>query len=365
MVQAATDEGRVLISDLRLLIVEDDERDLATFRGTTERYEDEKTKSIDLVECKSLAEAKSKVDNTFDGAIIDLKLGMEGGEGNQVASQINKEKFPIPIAILTGTPEVVDPTIPYVGVFTKGEPDAAFDKLLDLFGEICQTGVTRILGGRGTIQAMLGSVFWSSLMPQIDSWKTYAETNPDGTEKALLRHTLSHLIQLIDEDVEDCFPEEFYLHPPPNADVRTGSILRERETDNRFVVMSPSCDLVFRQDGKRKTDRILVAEVVAPRKIFAWHDGSDIDSFSKGRQNDLRRVLRNSVHFYYHCLPKTDFSPLGFIDFRRLHSMSECEMNSRFQLPPWSQMSPSFTKDLVSRFSSYYARQGQPDIDFG
>ena len=28
------------------------------------------------------------------------------------------------------------------------------------------------------------------------------------------------------------------------------------------------------------------------------------------------------------------------------------------------QISPSFVKDIVARFSSYYARQGQPNIDF-
>lgn len=349
---------------LKLLLVEDFEDDLVIFRRTTERYERQSGRSIELVECKNIAEALERIDNTFDGAIIDLKLGVAGGEGNRVAKQIVAAQFAIPIAILTGTPAEVDPSIPSVGVFTKGEMDAGFDNVLDRLWTIHRTGITRILGGRGTIQAMLGDVFWKGLMPQIDSWTTYANTDSDGTEKALLRYTLNHLLQLIDEDVEHCFPEEFYLHPPPTTDVRTGSILTEHDTGTRFVVMSPSCDLVIRRDGKRKTDRILVAEVVPPKNLFCWHDGSDMDSFSKKRQRDLLKALKNDRGFYYHCLPKTDFSPLGFMDFRRLHSVSECEMGLRFQLPPCSQISPPFTKDIVSRFSSYYARQGQPDINF-
>lgn len=353
------------MSSLRLLLVEDNEKELETFRRTTERYKSENTRRIEIVECKTVSEATLKIDNTFDGAIIDLRLGTEGGEGNQIASQINRDKFPIPIAILTGTPEAVDDSIPYIGVFTKGEPEASFDNVLDLFWSVYCTGITRILGGRGSIQRMLGGVFWTNLMPKIDKWIEHTYRNPARVEDALLRYTLNHLLQLIDEDVEQCFPEEFYLHPPPTSDVRTGSILTERDTDNRFVVMSPSCDLVIRQDGTRNTDRILVAEVVPPRNLFSWHDGSDMDSFSKKRQRDLLKALRNNKGFYYHCLPKTDFSPLGFMDFRRLHSVSECEMDSRFQLPPCSQISPPFTKDIVSRFSSYYARQGQPDIDFG
>ena len=352
------------MSSLRLLLVEDNERELATFRNTTERYEDEKTRKVELVECKTVAEAISKVDNTFDGAIIDLRLGAEGGEGNQITDEINKRKFPIPIAILTGTPEAADQSTPYVGVFTKGESNAAFDNLLDLFWDIHRTGLTRILGGRGTIQSMLGGVFWNSLMPQIESWTTYAATNPDGTEKALLRYTLNHLIQLIDEDIEHCFPEEFYLYPSPTDDICTGSVVVERDSGSRFVVMNPSCDLVVRSNGRRKTDMILVVEVVQPSELLDWfnHQGNYI--LSNKKRGELGRALRNSFADCYHCLPRTGFFELGFLDFRRLSASSECEFKQKFEMPPFAQISPPFIKDVVARFSSYYARQGQPDIDF-
>ena len=324
----------------------------------------EKRRPIELVECKSIAEATTKVDNTFDGAIIDLKLGTVGGEGNQVAGQINRDKFPIPIAILTATPEEADQAIPYVGVFTKGEADAAFDNLLDLFWSIHGTGLTRILGGRGTIQSMLGDVFWKSLMPQIDSWIGYALTNPDETEKALLRHTLNHLIQLIDEDIERCFPEEFYLYPSPTDDIRTGSIVIERGTGSRFVVMSPSCDLVVRRNGKRKTDMLLVTEVVPPSALLSWYGCVDASEWSNNKRGELKRALQNSFSDYHHCAPAAGCLELGFLDFRRLSVSSEDEFEERFQMPPYAQIAPPFIKDVVARFSSYYARQGQPDINF-
>ncbi|MFQ2549269.1 hypothetical protein ACK305_18520, partial [Aeromonas caviae] len=41
---------------------------------------------------------------------------------------------------------------------------------------------------------------------------------------------------------------------------------------------------------------------------------------------------------------------------------SEAELSSQYD-KPLIQISPAFVKDIVSRFSSYYARQGQPDID--
>ena len=353
------------MSSLRLLLVEDNEKELESFRRSTETYRSENSRNIDIVECKTVSEATLKIDNTFDGAIIDLRLGTEGGEGNQIAGQINKEKFPIPIAILTGTPEAVDDSIPYVGVFTKGEPNAAFEILLDLFWSIQRTGLTRILGGRGTIQAMLGEVFWKGLMPQIDSWIAYATDNPEGTEKALLRHTLNHLVQLIDEDIEHCFPEEFYLHPPPTEDIRTGSIVVEKDACSQFVVMNPSCDLVIRPNGKRKTDMILVVEIVTPSEPLSWFDHEDHSGLSNKKRGDLKSALQNNLTDYYHCLPQTEFSALGFLNFRRLSAISECDFHKRFEMPPFAQISPPFIKDVIARFSSYYARQGQPDIDFG
>lgn len=325
----------------------------------------EKNRQIELVECKSIAEATTKVDNTFDGAIIDLKLGTEGGEGNQVADQINKDKFPIPIAILTATPEEADQAIPYVGVFTKGEADAAFDNLLDLFWCIHGTGLTRILGGRGTIQSMLGDVFWKSLMPQIDSWIGYSLTDPDGTDKALLRHTLNHLIQLIDEDIECCFPEEFYLYPPPTDDFRTGSIIVERDTDSRFAILNPSCDIILRSNQTRNTDMILVVEIVPPSTALGWIIDADPDTLSNNKKGQIRNALRNKLSDYFHCLPPTEFFKLGLLNFRRLSVVPEDELKARFILPPYAQISPPFIKDIIARFSSYYARQGQPDIDFG
>lgn len=348
----------------RLLLVEDVEEDLQTCRDTVDVYQHERKRPIDLVECSDVTQALDRLDNSFDGAIIDLKLGSTGDEGNDIIRKINMERLPIPIMVLTGTPNAVNSDLGYIGVFKKGDPNAGFNDLLDALWRIYDTGITRILGGRGVIQACLGELYWNNLFPQMDKWTYYGKTFPGSTEKALLRHALNHLIQLIDEDIEKCFPEEFYLSPPLTKDVRTGSILTEQDGERRFVVMSPSCDLVVRPDGRRKTDRILVVEVVAPQEVIPWYDGLAVSGLSRNKRRQLDDALRNNRGLYYHCLPATDFGPLGFLDFRRLFSVAEDDLERRFETPPEVQIAPPFAKDIVSRFSSYYARQGQPDIDF-
>ena len=352
------------MNSIKLLVVEDDSQDIGTCRSTVERYRDEKHREVELVECKDVDEAFEKLDNTFDGAIIDIRLGDQGDEGNEVVQRIRERQYRFPVAILTGTPASADPEFSYIGVFKKGDPGAGYYDLLDRFWQIHDTGLTRILGGRGIIESRLSEVFWRNILPQIQKWEAYGQADSTRTENALLRHTLNHLIQLIDEDLERYFPEEFYLFPPSSENLRTGSILKDKESDQQFAVLSPDCDLVIRSDGTKNTDRILLVEIISPNVLFDWFGSEAPSDLGRDRINSFIRALKNNGSRHYHCLPETDFFSLGFLNFRSVSTVGTDEIKQKFDLPPKVQISPPFVKDIVARFSSYYARQGQPDIDF-
>ena len=343
------------MNKLRLLIVEDVEQELESFRDDLQDYTHEKKRDIDLVECKTLEEALNTLDNSFDGAIIDLKLtNHRSNEGNQVVEKIVESFFRIPIAIFTGNPgdwdHNLNEKIMLIDVFTKGE--TGHYELLDQFWEIYNTGLTRIMGGRGLIEQTLSEVFLENLLPQIQTWASYGAENPTRTEKALLRYALNHLFQLLEEDGEHCFPEEVYLYPSVLDRITTGSIVKEKASDQWFVVLSPACDLVPRgEKGVRNTDSILLVEIERIDRIL---DGSK----SKSRVGELCANRRT----YYHWLPETNFFQGGILNFRKLTTLYENNFDERFG-KPIIQISPFFVKDIVSRFSSYYARQGQPDID--
>ena len=351
------------MDSIKLLIVEDNDGDIADCRDAVVMYQEKKKRNVELVECKSVDKALKALDNSFDGAIIDLKLADQGDEGNQVIEEIEKSFFRIPVAIFTGTPANVSDDFIYIGVFTKGE--IAYKELFDRFWKIYDTGITRILGGRGLIEERLSEVFRKNLLPQQNKWIEYGEVDSNRTQKALLRHTLNHLSQLLDDDGDRCFPEEMYLSPPPplpdNIQIRTGSIVEEKQGDGRFVVLSPACDLVLR-NGSHNTDRILVVEVDPINTLFPWFKGDT--GLSKTKKGDLKTAFNNNKNLYYHWLPETDFFPGGFLNFRKLSSLAIDEFSEKFKTPPKIQIAPSFIKDVIARFSSYYARQGQPDIDF-
>ena len=340
------------MSELRLLIVEDDEQDLRRCRRAINRYKREKNRDTNLVECKTLNEALERLDNSFDGAIIDLKLADQGDEGNQVIEQIEKSFFRIPIAIFTGNPgnrnDNLNEKIMLIGVFIKGEIE--YYQLLDRFWDIYDTGLTRIMGGRGKIEENLTKVFLENLLPQIEKWVSYGKEGSERTEKALLRYALNHLFQLLEEGDESCFPEEVYLSPPLLDTITTGSIVKEKTSGQLFVILSPACDLVIR-NGKSNTDHILLVEIESVNDAL---EGSR-------NKNRVESLVKNNRQ-YRHWLPSTNFFKGGVLNFRKLKTLNKADFDEQFEKPS-IQISSPFVKDIVSRFSSYYARQGQPDID--
>ena len=352
------------MNTLRLLIVEDAEQDLETLRDAVEYYKQDQQLEIDLVECQNLDEALMKLDNSFDGAIIDLKLADQGDEGNRIVEVICESFLRIPTAIFTGNPgnwdDSLNGKIMLIDdkVFIKGETE--YDELLHRFRDIYNTGLTRIMGGRGEIEKNLSQVFLNNLRPHLQTWISYGKEDSERTEKALLRYALNHLFQLLEEDEERCFPEEVYLYPPLWTQITTGSIVKERTNGQQFVVLSPACDLVLRRNGDFKTDRILLVEIEREDDIVS----KALEGIrKKGKKRDkLRTVFGNNYTVYYHWLPKTSFFDGGFLNFRKLQTLNKDEFSEKFGKPS-IQISPPFVKDIVARFSSFYARQGQPEVE--
>ena len=349
------------MSKLRILLVEDDERDLERCRRDRKNYEEENDREIKLVECKTIydvLDVLEGLETPFDGAIIDLKLTPLGTEGNQVIRHIRESLFRIPIFIYTADSEIWDESVKGIEVFLKD--DFKYYDLLDKFCETYDTGFTRILGGGGKIEELLGKVFLDNLLQQRKKWVSYGKADSKRTENALLRYTLNHLFQLLEEEDENCFPEEMYLSPPLLDTITTGSIVQKKGSDQQFVILTPACDLVIRASGEFKAERILLAEIEVETDIV--NDALDGISKKSRKKNKLKAIFNNNDQDYYHWLPETDFFCGGFLNFKKLKMLEKDDFEDQFEKPS-IQISPFFIKDIVSRFSSYYARQGQPDID--
>ena len=361
---------------LKILLVEDETVSQNEFKNDVEVFKDEPNNlDVDFEIVENVYDAVEMIDVSFDGAIIDLKLKGNDDGGNEIIQILYKELTKIPIVFVTSFPDLVvnHPSI----IMIRSRDVGSYHSDLLYFQKIRQTGFTDIIGGIGRIEQQLQKVFLENLLPQIDTWirygEAYKETDPKRTERALLRYTLNHLFQLLEEDKELFFPEEVYLYPPIPKKITTGSMVKE---DNQwFVVLSPACDLVIR-NGQINTERILFVAVEKEADIVdkACNRLKKITNDEKREEekNDiLQKLSGNNRAFYYHWLPPVKFNISegghldfegGFLNFRKLEALPLKKFKTRFK-DPSIQISPFFVKDIVSRFSSYYARQGQPDID--
>lgn len=344
----------------KLLLVEDDCEDQNTFKDSLEVFASESDLEWEIVISANLVEALETLDNSFDGAVVDLKLGNDDGKGNEFVEQISTSNLRIPVSIFTGQPGHVVDDSPYIAIYVKGENGV--DEILRDFVDIHRSGMTKVMGGRGQIEVLLNRVYKESIVHQRAAWIKYGKANSEESEKALLRHTLNHLMHMVDLDQGSFFPEEFYIHPVMRPDVKTGCIVEHNTTKQRYVVMNPSCDLAVRDVGAGfKADHILLAKIENANQIYDRLTTKKKRKTTKTKHTENLR--KNNAGYCFHALPPaTDFDE-GFLNFEATQSIESANFREEFG-DLVGQISPTFLKDIIARFSSYIGRQGQPEIHY-
>lgn len=377
------------MNKMTLILIEDNDEETQSCQNAVDDFNDDhkdKGWCIELEPHTNIESASEALESSyFDGAIIDMKLADSGNEGNQALDVIRKHLKRIPVAIYTGTPDVADVTdIPSIGLFKKA--DITYKELLCKFWDIYKTGITKIMGGKGQIEQSLSQIFIKHLLPEIvtvlgngstgseSNWVRYAKINSHETEEALLRHTINHLTHELYKSDGKCYPDEMLIRLLGPTPINTGCILKHKESGIFYIVMSPACDLAERksessegESRKCNTDRAMLVEIQNLDDILSNNEKYEKASTETQKENIKQSLFggikANKGGQYYHWLPILDSCQEGAaINFRRVSTYNEADLNKYFGSPVIQVASP-FLKDIISRFSSYYARQGQPDIN--
>lgn len=340
------------MSDLNILLVEDNLDDIGVFKSTLELFDDRLKIKTTLKIAKNFTEAISLIDqNIFDGVVLDLYLenGEFGGE-EVIRAIIEERKLIIPIIAYTGTPDELA-EFDYIEVYRKGESESVVDTILTDLKKTKDFGFNDIFNAKGEIQDFLKNVFYKNIFFQKKQWIKYEDK--EIVRKAVLRHALNHLTQYIDETDQEYFLEEVYIYPPVIKKIATGAIVKNPSNNVYYIVLTPACDF-----AQSKARCILLAEIIAPFEYVK----TNVPGCGKtnSRENKLKDAVHNKKQ-EYHFLPSMSFFDGGFIDFTSVTSHSSDELKDNFSEVK-IQISPFFISDILGRFSSYYARQGQPDL---
>ncbi|MCD2260205.1 response regulator [Psychroserpens luteolus] len=359
------------MEELKILIVEDDKGKRDDYSRFIKAY------NLDKEDCNIIEEfgvdkndAIDKLknpENKFDGAIVDLDLEGSGGtdsSGNEVVTEI-KENLRFPTFVITGTPQNLSKELnvpsTIFGVFERDDVD--LDNVFDRFYEIKRTGILNLLNRNGRIEELIQNIFWNHISTSLDNWTQDRKRTSKEKEDSLLRYTILHMLEYLDE--KNYHPSEFYITKPIKESIYTGDIV---EYDgSRYIVLTPSCDIVLRDDGSRNTRRILFCKIKGLSDEVKNYELLKNDTGkSNGNRLRLNRFVGNNSGGNFHFIPKHNEIEAGLIDFQDKTTVSVATVERKLdnkECVRLATVSMPFLKDIISRYSNYYARQGSPDFD--
>jgi hypothetical protein len=358
---------------LKLLIVEDDESQVQAYKKTIELYNREGGNAVTInshIE-KSLDQGMEAIlNNVYDTAIVDLKLSSSSddvSEGNRIVKKI-LEELRFPVIVRSGFTSSLDEELeeqlcPFFKIYERTEK--RIEELLDEIVEIYKTGITRFLGKDGRIASKvdnyLHKIFWKHISHSFDDLMEPSSNN----ENVLLRYILTHLIEYLSLPDSGSshlyFNGEMYIIPNINDVLFTGVLLKKNDSEDFYVILTPACDMVLRKNGKIKASKILLVNIEDINNVGELKEEMTKQSKKDKKRKMVKEFLKNNFSLYYHFLPPSPGFPGGFINFREVNSWEEIDIKSSFKIV--GRITQPFLKDIIARFSAYYARQGQPDFD--
>jgi len=369
------------MNEIRLLILDDDLEVINSFQGAIDRInrDDKNNLEYKVYTAKTLQEAEEIIKyNKLDTAVIDLNLNNDNrvdpdnSDGNQAIEKL-MQNFRMPIFVVSGELTKLNESLQ--------QNELIIQKNRDDFSR--ESGFETIIPPRflsksihyfardGFLEQKINKFYWEHLSQTIKSWENVEKEYPEEIEKILSRHTLSCLNEelYVNGNIgsfDKYHPGEMYIIPPIKKHYHTGDIV-EKDGD-KFIIINPACDIV-NKDKMEYYTLVKIFKAIDLPKIENKQDASKISYINDNlkKANKLDR---------YHFLPAFDiidhdyviaFQNLFIIEIGEITKttyseyLSERESNIKEYKKIASIASP-FLKDIIARFSAYYARQGQPNF---
>jgi len=361
----------------RMLLVEDDEDAVKQYQAVIDAYTARVALHFEVTVAKSLEDACTIVSgNEFDGAVIDLKLRTDSEndkfEGNQFIEMFTST-VRCPVIVFSANYMNLSEGA-RAHVFRIFDRTEGFSVVLEQLELIHKSGMSKIMNKSGTVESYLNEIYWTVLWERRDTWLAYAKDN-DSAKNAMLRLVLNHLVEFIGQENKQYFPDEAYLKVFDTSVLRTGQLHSNMSSGETFVIISPACDLFVHDDGP-KSDFIQLCKIYCHQEKQICDHLADADIELPSQKDPMFNEMRlrkkkakafiENIHCNgadcYHYLPKSGSFKGGVMNFRDVLAVKRDLFLSEFRARG-IQISPPFLKDIVGRFSAYYARQGAPTFD--
>lgn len=366
------------MSEIKILILDDDATALQNYQNGIARYnkDGENPASFYPYIADNLELANVHIDrNKLDTAIVDLRLDREDPpmvSGNDAIARLI-ESFRLPVFVVTGSPADLAEEYedhPMIKVITRSSITT-----LDLLKEIASlhnSHYIQFFTRNGFLEKKINELYWKHLSHTSEAWLEVAKTHEIEFDKIIARHTVACLNEQLYVNgnigsFDKYHPGEFYICPPIKQHYHTGDILEK--DGNYFVIMNPACDIV----NTGRLNYYLLASVKMLKSIPDLQSkiksdqkyASFYESLNQQGKTYFDDYKKNKKGERYHYLPCFDSFSDSVIDFQSLQTVPTGEERLDEYIGSYERVasiSSPFLKDVVARFSLYYARQGQPNL---
>ena len=333
----------------------------------------------DLLEGKTINGCTISIDNELDFEqavvrsknyhliILDLFKGnaMAGGtdKGSNVFNDICSSIF-VPIIFYSANPaSVVQLRSQVVGVANK------LDDISSLLSEIERLTKHNLPllkeGVHDFIETEFKKYFWDTIHQKKAMFKP--ESDDFSLGYMLLRNmadTLSrdNIRQILGDSTikeDKVHPMEFYIYPTDTTkEFQTGEILQHKDSNSVYVVLTPSCDFIVRNDNTRKVDYVLLLKTCLLTDTIDYKKYQQNKSKYFGNLRDLINSGRSDRYFF---LPGTPFIENRVIDFQNKEIVTYEQLVTNFERI--AKLDSPYAQSMAATYSRYYNRIGFPDID--
>jgi len=350
----------------KLLFVEENVNEIRNLADAIREFNGEHvdTHEITVVNAPTLNDAYEKLkEEDFNLSIVDLKLrgDTDHAEGNDIIKKIKNESR-IPIIVYSDNLAKLDTELQnendvYRIIERTSKP---YSNLLDEIVKFLDTDITELFGAHGILinelDKILQQLFWKHIA---HNWQLICKdvNSIDERKKIINRHLGSVLFESLsikNDGFEKVHPVEVYYLPPTKEYYFCGDIIEK--DGKRYIILNAACDMVLR-GANVDAEYIVMAQLIPLKNKAEFFNYAMTQS--EPNKNRVLPFIQNKKP-RYHFLPIYDGMEGYLIDFENISISKSLDRNSLTRI---CSITESFMKNIIFRFSAFYARPGQPDFN--
>ncbi len=334
---------------INILLIEDDETQVKSMKDIAEAYEISNGCKIQIDSIDNDSMIGNKLfENKYDCIVVDINWGDKNPEGGRklIDKIINKKR--IPLIVYAGNLSYVEDIEEQIG-FKKFARTTPFNNVIDEIIRIKKLKIFDLIGYDGSLDQKITKIFWDDLDNTIKLIEDIPEYDDSEALVRMLTTRIVNKLNITEGGKQKYF--EFYISPSVSDEVHNGDIYSIN--GENYLVILPECQILHHHDKpiavvhidyEKAKDKILdVLKAPEARRHKAFNENFSLEKSP-------------SEHF----LPPYRDNGVGVIEFGNVSSFSREKFLKENKI---ASINPNYMKNIQSRFSQYYARQGQPDID--